>query len=113
MPTASRCRAIGTCAWRARPRACSAASVRSRPSDLYFGGSEAGIWKSTDYGNTWTMIHPGFGYVAQGLGIAIGPSTPATIYLAAACGCGNVHKSTDGGATFRTTGGGIPGDLYS
>jgi hypothetical protein len=42
------------------------------------------------------------------------PSEPAaTVLLGAACACGKIHKSTDGAVTFRDTGGGLPGDLYS
>jgi hypothetical protein len=85
----------------------------ARPTDLYLGSGEAGIWKSVDYGNTWTMIHKGFGYVPQGLCIAVLPTRPATILVAASGGGGKVHKSTDGGATFRTTGGGLASDFYS
>src|SRR5260221_8851020 len=29
----------------------------ARPSDLYVGGSSAGLWKSADYGNSWTLIN--------------------------------------------------------
>jgi hypothetical protein len=85
----------------------------SRPSDLYLGSGEAGIWKSTDYGNRWAMINMGFGYIPQGLCIAVLPTQPSTILVASSCGCGKIHKSTDGGATFRTTGGGVKSDFYS
>jgi hypothetical protein len=85
----------------------------SRPSDLYLGSGEAGIWKSTDYGNTWAMINKAFGYVPQGLCFAVLPTQPTTLLVGASCACGKVHKSTDGGATFRTTGGGLVSDLYS
>jgi hypothetical protein len=84
-----------------------------RPTDLYLGGGAAGIWKSTDYGNTWTMINKGFGYVPQGLCIAILPKQPVTILIGASCVCGKVYKSTDDGVTFRATGGGLASDLYS
>jgi hypothetical protein len=83
------------------------------PGHLFMGAGAAGIWKSTDYGNDWTMINKGFGYVAQGLCLAVLPSDPSTLLISVACACGKVHKSTDGGTTFRMTGGGLPGDLYS
>jgi hypothetical protein len=47
-----------------------------RPSDLYMGGGGDGLWKSTDYGNTWTRINTTIGYVASGVGIAVLPATP-------------------------------------
>jgi len=77
------------------------------------GAGSAGIWKSTDYGNTWSMVHQGFGYVPQGLCIAVLPSTPATVLIGATGGVGKVQKSTDGGVTFAATAGGLPSDLYS
>ncbi len=83
------------------------------PNDLYMGAGSAGIWKSTDYGNTWALLHEGFGYVPQGLCVAVLPSEPRTILIGDTCGCGKVHKSTDGGASFTTVGGGLPSDLYS
>lgn len=83
------------------------------PSDLYMGAGAAGIWKSTDYGNTWAMINQGFGYIPQGLCIAVLPSEPRTLLVADSCACGRVHKSTDGGASFTTVGGNLPSDLYS
>jgi hypothetical protein len=89
----------------------------TRPSDLYLGGGAAGIWKSTDYGNTWAMINKGFGYIPQGLCIAVLPSAtlaqPAPILIAGSCGCGKVNKSIDGGATFRTIDSGLKSDFYS
>ena len=84
-----------------------------RASDFYMAAGAAGIWKSGDYGGSWKKINEGFGYVSQGLCLAVLPSEPRTILVAASCGCGQVHKSVDSGATFTTVGGGLPTDLYS
>jgi hypothetical protein len=84
-----------------------------RPSDLFMGAGSAGIWKSTDYGRGWSLLNVGFGYIPQGLCFAVLPTTPRTLFVSVGCGCGKIHKSTDGGTTFYTTGGGLPSDLYS
>ncbi len=83
------------------------------PNEIFMGGGEAGIWKSADYGNTWTMVNVGFGYIPQGLCFAVLPTEPATLLVAASGTEGKLHKSTDGGATFFETGGGLPNQLYS
>jgi photosystem II stability/assembly factor-like uncharacterized protein len=87
----------------------------ARPSHLYFGGYDDGLWRSTDYGNTWSQINRDVPPVAQGLGLAVGGTTPATIWVARGCACGRLLKSTDGGMTFRETGTGLPedADFYS
>ncbi|HEV8247622.1 MAG TPA: hypothetical protein VGP93_17730 [Polyangiaceae bacterium] len=79
-------------------------------SDLYFGGGGDGLWKSTDYGNTWTNINAGIGYVPMGYIMAVFPGTPTRIIVA---GYKNVHKSTDGGATFTDVAFDFPAELYS
>jgi hypothetical protein len=81
-----------------------------RPSDLYMGGGGDGLWKSTDYGNTWSKISDAVGYVPAGIGIVVLPGTPATIWGAAY----KVNrKSTDGGETFTDVAFDFPDNLYS
>jgi hypothetical protein len=72
----------------------------ARPNDLYVGGSSAGLWKSTDYGFTWTLINDTLPDVPRGTVIAVAGTTPATIWAA---GYNTIYKSTDGGATFTQT----------
>jgi hypothetical protein len=81
-----------------------------RPSDMYVGGSETGVWKSTDYGKTWRQINPLSPDITRGAIIAVAPTTPATVYIA---GYGCVYKSTDGAVHFDTlaTGGFDPYSL--
>jgi hypothetical protein len=85
----------------------------ARPSDLYIACGGDGVWKSVDYGTTWTQIDSTIGYSPIGTPIAVAGTTPATIWISSGGGDGHVYKSTDGGATFALTGGGLPADLYS
>jgi photosystem II stability/assembly factor-like uncharacterized protein len=74
----------------------------ARPSDFYVGGSTSGLWRSTDYGLTWSKL-AGTDDVPdapRGVLIAVAGTTPATIWAA---GYNEIHKSTDGGATFKRT----------
>jgi hypothetical protein len=80
------------------------------PSDLYMGGGGDGLWRSTDYGNTWSKINSSVSYVPMGYIMAVLPGTPTAILVA---GYKVVHKSTDGGATFRDIAFNFPDSLYS
>jgi hypothetical protein len=71
----------------------------SRPSDLYVGPN-AGLWRSTDYGNTWQLVNSTLQDAPRGVIIAVAGTTPATIWSA---GYNVVFKSTDGGDTFKQT----------
>jgi photosystem II stability/assembly factor-like uncharacterized protein len=72
----------------------------ARPSDLYVGGSKSGLWKSTDYGNSWTRINTQIPDVPRGVVIAVAGTTPATVWAA---GYNTIYKSVDGGLTFKQT----------
>jgi photosystem II stability/assembly factor-like uncharacterized protein len=82
----------------------------ARPSDLYVGGGGDGLWKSTDYGNTWTKINDEIGYVPMGMILAVAGTTPATVWVA---GYQVVYRSTDGGVTFEAIPNDLPAELYS
>ncbi len=85
----------------------------ARPAELYVGGGDDGVWRSTDYGNTWTQTNAELPGVARGHTITVAGTTPATVYVAACCG-GGVYKSLDAGATFeRIATDGTVNDLYS
>lgn len=84
-----------------------------RPSDYYVSGSgNPAVWKSADFGKTWSEITTTRGIYS----IAIAhtnASTPATLWMPSGNDDGTVQKSTDGGSTWRLTGGGAASDLYS
>jgi hypothetical protein len=81
-----------------------------RPSDMYVGGSKSGLWKTTDYGKTWSKINGISPDITRGCIIAVAPTTPATLYIS---GFGRIFKSTNAGVTFDTlaTGGFDPYSL--
>lgn len=75
----------------------------------YVGAPAGGIWKSTDAGVNWTNLFDEFLQIGVS-GIAIDPNNSNIVYIATgdddatdSFGIG-VFKSTDGGATWNTTG---------
>jgi photosystem II stability/assembly factor-like uncharacterized protein len=81
--------------------------VPSEPNVFYIGQGDGGVWRSDDYGRTWTSI---FDHEpTQSIGaIAVAPSDPSVIYVASGEGLqrpdlsvGNgIYKSTDEGKTW-------------
>ncbi len=81
----------------------------ARPSDFYAFFCHQGVYKSTDYGQTWTKVNTG----ANGARIDAGkpwgegidsnrcrdPNTPPTLYSAGSQG--QFWKSTDGGVNWK------------
>lgn len=71
-------------------------------------GPGSGLYKTTDFGNTWKPIMNGLPTFAEGLGrigIAVAPSDPNTIYVTVdSRQKGGIYRSTDGGGhwEFRT-----------
>jgi photosystem II stability/assembly factor-like uncharacterized protein len=92
-------------------RTRAATGVPSQPNVFYIGQVNGGVWKSDDYGRTWTPI---FDHEStQSIGaIAVAPSNPNIIYVASGEGLhrpdlsvGNgIYKSTDAGKTWTHLG---------
>jgi photosystem II stability/assembly factor-like uncharacterized protein len=88
-------------------RTRAAAGVPSQPNIFYIGQVNGGVWKSDDYGRSWTPI---FDHEStQSIGaIAVASSNPNIIYVASGEGLhrpdlsvGNgIYKSTDAGKTW-------------
>ncbi|MCP3962230.1 MAG: hypothetical protein GY719_30685 [bacterium] len=69
---------------------------------VYCGSSISGeVHKTVDGGLHWNLVLDG-----AGVGLAIDPSTPSTVY---ATGSGGVFKSTDGGEHWAVIGNGLGG----
>ncbi|MGH7737778.1 MAG: VPS10 domain-containing protein [Candidatus Tyrphobacter sp.] len=95
-------------------RVVAVAGVPSEPDLFYMGGVEGGIWRSTNYGQSWENISDAtLPRTASSIGaLAVAPSNPRIIY--AGTGEGDirgdfdtgtgVYKSTDAGKTWRYAG---------
>jgi len=92
-------------------RTRAAIGVASQPNVFYVGAVNGGVWKSDDYGRTWTPIFDQ--EPTQSIGaIAVAPSNPDIVYVASGEGLhrpdlsiGNgIYKSTDGGKTWTHLG---------
>jgi PKD repeat protein len=76
---------------------------------IYVGAPAGGCWKTTNAGNTWTPLTDHLSSLGVS-GIAIDPTNSNIVYIATGDGDGSdtysigVLKSTDGGATWNTTG---------
>jgi len=87
------------------------AGVPSQPNVFYIGGVDSGVWKSDDFGETWTPIFDDQPTGSIGA-IAVADSDPRVIYV----GCGEglprpdlaigdgMYKSTDAGKTWTHLG---------
>lgn len=83
------------------------AGVPSQPNVFYVGAVNGGVWRSDDYGRTWTPIFDD--QPTQSIGaIAVAASDPKILYVATGEGlqrpdlsAGNgIYKSNDGGKTW-------------
>lgn len=92
-------------------RTRAASGVPSEPNVFYVGQVDGGVWKTDDYGRTWTPIFDQ--EPSQSIGaIAVAPSDPNVIYVASGEGLarpdlsvGNgIYRSTDAGKTWMHLG---------
>jgi photosystem II stability/assembly factor-like uncharacterized protein len=93
-------------------RVTAVSGVRTQPNVFYMGATGGGLWKTDDYGITWTPISDG--KIATGSigSIAVADSDPNVIYV----GTGSqairsnvilgrgMYKSTDAGKTWQLVG---------
>jgi len=72
----------------------------------HFGGTDGGIFKSTDGGNTWKKLTKGLPAVQQAL-LRIAPSDPNVLYASVSSGPGapsgevGIYRSADAGASWH------------
>src|SRR5690348_2511120 len=87
-------------------RTVAAAGIPTQPGVFYIGVNNGGVWKTTDFGHTWTPIFDDQPTGSIGA-LAIAPSNPNIIYVGSGEGLqrpdlstgDGIYKSTDGGKT--------------
>ena len=92
-------------------RTVAAAGIPEAPSVAYVGAVDGGVWRTTDFGQTWSPVFEG--QSTQSIGaIAIAPSNSDVIYVGSGEGLrrpdlstgDGMYKSTDGGQTWTHLG---------
>lgn len=89
------------------------------PSDhsrLYLGTRKNGLWRSTDFGVTWSQVgsFPVKNGASSGVGLSFvtfGPSGSRTIYVGVADRSTSLYRSTDDGASWQAVHGQPTGQL--
>jgi len=93
-------------------RSIAVAGSAARPNEYYFGAVGGGVWKTTDYGTTWTAVGDTEFRTTSVGAIAVAPSNPDVVYagMGESCFRGNiiqgdgVYKTTDAGRTWAHVG---------
>ncbi len=76
---------------------------QSLGSTWYIGGVNSGIWRSLDGGTTWTRLTTGLPSGVGRIGLAIAPSSPATVYAVIISTSGTlngIYRTTNAGDTW-------------
>jgi photosystem II stability/assembly factor-like uncharacterized protein len=89
-------------------RSIAAAGSAVRPNEYYFGATGGGVWKSTDFGHTWSPTGDQQLKTSSVGAIAIAPSNPDIVFagMGESCFRGNiiqgdgVYKTTDAGKSW-------------
>ena len=92
-------------------RARAAAGVPSQSNVFYIGFDNGGVWRSTDFGSTWTPLFDRQPTGSIGA-IAVAPSNPNIIYVGSGAGIirpdlavgDGMYRSTDAGKTWTHLG---------
>ncbi|MET9883306.1 RICIN domain-containing protein [Streptomyces sp. NPDC006430] len=83
---------------------------------LYLGTRKNGLWRSTDYGVTWSQVaaFPVKDGASSGVGLSFvtfGPAGSRTIYVGVADKTTSLYRSTDGGSSWQAVSGQPTGQL--
>jgi photosystem II stability/assembly factor-like uncharacterized protein len=92
-------------------RTVGAAGVVQQPNVFYIGVNNGGVWKTTDYGQTWAPLFDD--QPTQSIGaVAVAPSDPNVVYVGSGEGLqrpdlsvgDGIYKSADAGRTWQHLG---------
>jgi len=92
-------------------RTVAIAGIPDQPNVFFMAPNNGGVWKTDDFGRTWTPIFDGQPTGSVGA-MALAPSDPNTIYVGSGEGLrrpdlstgDGIYKSTDGGKTWTHLG---------
>jgi len=92
-------------------RTVGAVGIPTQPNVFYMGVNNGGVWKTTDYGRTWTPIFDDQPTGSIG-DVVVSPSDPNILYVGSGEGLlrpdlsvgDGVYKSTDAGKTWKNIG---------
>src|ERR1700747_478105 len=92
-------------------RTVAISGVVQQPNVYYMAPNNGGVWKSTDYGNTWVPIFDGQDTGSIGA-LAVAPSNPNVLYVGSGEGLqrpdlsvgDGMYKSLDAGQTWEHLG---------
>src|SRR5207302_1768504 len=92
-------------------RTVAATGIPGKPSIFYIAPNNGGVWKTTDFGRTWTPIFDDQPTGSIGA-LAVAPSNPDIIFVGSGEGLrrpdlstgDGIYKSTDGGQTWKHLG---------
>ena len=93
-------------------RVTAVAGHRAQPSTFYMGATGGGVWKTTNYGQSWANISDGYFATGSIGAIRVADSDPNIVYVGTGSdgirsnviGGRGVYKSTDGGQTWEFIG---------
>jgi photosystem II stability/assembly factor-like uncharacterized protein len=71
------------------------------PWQVRSGGTQGGIWKSTDGGDTWEKLKGGLPVLMGKVGVSVSPANPDRVYAIVEADSGGLWRSDDAGKTWR------------
>src|SRR5436190_5683025 len=77
------------------------AQMQRLPWQVRSGGTQGGIWKSSDGGDSWTKLEGGLPKVVGKIGVAVSPANPERVFAIIEADSGGLWRSDDAGKTWR------------